>query len=78
MSRGIVSPLSSTILDELLAAALLLLLAVTHMDDAVSSELSATDAAPSRGGRVRGSVPDELALKLLRAAEQRGGSCCLD
>ena len=36
---------------------------------------AATDATPSRGGRIRGSVPDELALKLLRMVEQRGENC---
>ena len=75
MARGVVLPLSSTLLDELLAAALLPPLAVTHMDDVASSELSATDATPSRGGRVRGHVPDGLALKLLRLAVQKGENC---
>lgn len=78
LQRGTVVSLPSQIADEMLAAALLLPLAVTHVDDPISSELLATDATPGRGGRVRAHVPDQVAINLMRLAEQRGANGRLD
>ena len=78
LSRGTVVSLPSQTADEMLAVAFLLPYAVTRVNDPISSELSATDATQSRGGRVRGHVSEETVIKLIKLARQKDENGRLD
>ena len=64
--------------DELISACALLGVAHGHFDWPASSEVSCTDATPSRGGSVRTRVSHRLAQALYEMTETRGCYVRLD
>ena len=58
--------------DEFLSMIFMLPFAVAHLGDSVSSEVSAVDATPARGGICRADTSKAVAHNLYRLAEQRG------
>ena len=81
MTRMIYGPvyrIPTPVLQELVAAALLLPLADAELRWDVDCEISATDATPVRGGAVRGEVPYVYARELYRASEFCGEYTRLD
>jgi hypothetical protein len=75
---GVVVQLPSPLRDEIFSMALCLGLAQAWVRDPVDTEISATDATPSRGGRTRAHVTAEFSASLYRLGEQWGESGRLD
>ena len=77
LTYGTIVDWAPDIRSELFVVSLLVLIAQAHIRWPVSTQITATDATPSRGGAVSSTVSRELAHALYMTAELRGSTTTL-